>query len=61
MPYLAPGRDHVHPQQRTMYPQRDMMMKVALMHYSDGRDWQGSRGGLDHEVDRRPGRTERAR
>jgi hypothetical protein len=41
-----------------------MMMKVALMSYSDGRDRQGRRGELDQQaawVARRPGGTERAR
>ena len=47
MPYLALGRNHVQPQQRTMYPQRDMMMEVALMGFWGRRDW-GRRDGLDH-------------
>jgi hypothetical protein len=49
MPYLAPGRDHVHPQQRTMYPQRDMMMEVALMGFWGRCDW-GRRGELGHNA-----------
>ncbi len=33
-----------------MYPQRDMRMDVAFMHFPGGSDRQVRRGGLGHKV-----------